>query len=102
MQGEMPFPKGFWRLTLPRKFDREAQKEFEIRIQQILSGGYTKLALDLNPVALISNSGLGQIAMTCLDLKAKGIQVSFVGISPKIKGMLDRHGLSDLLAAAKI
>ena len=102
MQGEMPFPKGFWRLTLPRKFDREAQKEFEIRIEQILSGGYTKLALDLHPVALISNSGLGQIAMTCLDLKAKGIQVRFVGISPKIKGMLDRHGLSDLLAATDI
>ncbi|MGP0593230.1 STAS domain-containing protein [Nitrospira sp. T9] len=84
MQGELQIPKDFWRLTLRRKFNRVAQKEFEARIQQILLDGYTKLGLDLNPVALISNSGLGQIAMTWLDLKAKGIQVSLAGISPKM------------------
>jgi hypothetical protein len=39
--------------------------------------------------------------MNCLDLKAKGIKVSFVENSPKMKGMLDRHGLSHLLGAAK-
>ena len=101
MQGGQ-FPKESWSLTFPRKFDKVAQKEFEARIQEILSSGYTKLALDLNLVAFISNAGLGKIAMTCMDLKAKGIRVTFVGISPKVQGMLDRHGLSDLLAAAKL
>jgi anti-anti-sigma factor len=102
MQGEVQLPNDSWRLTLPRKFDKVAQKELESRIQEILISGYTKLELDLNLVAFVSSSGLGQIAMTCLDLKAKGIQVTVVGISPKIQGMLDRHGLSDLLAAAKL
>jgi anti-anti-sigma factor len=102
MQGELQFPKDSWRLTLPRKFDKVAQKEFEARIQQILSGGYIRLSLDLSLVAFVSNSGLGQIAMTCLDLKSKGIQVTVVGISQKVQGLLDRHGLSDLLAAAKL
>ena len=86
----MQFPNDSWRLTLPRKLDKVAQKEFEAGIPQIQSGGYTTLALDLNLVVLISNSGLGQIAMIFLDLKAKGIEVNFVGISPKIQGMLDR------------
>jgi anti-anti-sigma factor len=102
MQGEVQLPNDSWRLTLPRKFDKVAQKELESRIQETLMSGYTKLELDLNLVAFVSSSGLGQIAMTCLDLKAKGIQVTVVGISPKIQGMLDRQELFDLLAAAKL
>ena len=102
MPGELQFPKDFWRLTLPRKFDEVAQKELEARIQEILMSGYTKLELDLKLVASVTGPKLCKIAMTCLDLKAKGIQVTVVGIQPKIQGMLDRHGLSDLLAAAKL
>ena len=101
MQDEGQLPKDSWHLSLPRKFDKVAQKEFEARIQEILSGGYTKLALDLSLVESTTPSGLSQIEMTYLDLKAKGIQVT-VEISPKIQGMLDRHGLSDLLSAAKL
>lgn len=102
MQDELQFQKNSWRLTLPRKFDKIAQKEFEAKIQQILSGGYIKLSLDLSLVTFVSSAGLGQITMTCLDLKAKGIQVTVDGISQKVQGLLDRHGLSDLLAAAKL
>ena len=102
MQGELQFPKDFWRLTLPMKFDEVAQKELEVRIQEILMSGYTKLELDLKLVESMTGPKLCKIAMTCLDLKAKGIQVTVVGIQPKIQGMLDRNGLSDLLAAAKL
>jgi anti-anti-sigma regulatory factor len=101
MQGEVQFPNDSWRLTLPKKFYKVAQKEFEARIQEILISGYTKLALDLSLVESTTPSGLSQIERTYLDLKAKGIQVT-IEISPKIQGMLDRHGLSDLLSAAKL
>ncbi len=100
MQGELQFQKDSRRLTLARKFDKAAQQVFESNIAELLASGHTQLELNLHLVEFISSSGLGQIAMTCFDLKAKGIQVSIVGIQPKIQGMLDRHGLSELFATA--
>ncbi len=102
MQGELQLLKGSWHLTLAGKFNKVAQKEFLSRIQEIQDRGYAKLELDLNQVTFINNSGLGRIAMTCIDLQTRGVQVSIVGISPKIHGMLDRHGLSDLLVTGKL
>ncbi len=98
MQGELQFQNHSRRLTLAKKFDKAAQKELELKIQELVASGHTKLELNLNLVEFISSSGLGQIAMTCFDLKAKGVEVTVVGVSQKIQGMLDRHGLSDLLA----
>ncbi len=98
MQSKLQFELDTWRLILAKKFDTAAQKEFDARIQEILANGYTKVELNLNLVEFINSSGLGHIATTYSDLKTKGVHVTVVGISEKIQGMLDRHGLSDLLA----
>ena len=85
-------------IVFAERYNTVAHRFIKTSIQNAISRGSTHLLFDLSQVSHITNVGVGRLSLTYLELTAKGIQVTLVGVPPKIQRLLDRHGLSRLLA----
>ena len=84
-------------IDLEDRFGKPARQRFDTSVKEVLTGPYAKVVLNFGDLLFIDSSGLGKVTLAYLDLKRKGIDVTIVGLPPKIKRLLDRHGLSRLL-----
>ena len=84
-------------IDLVDRFDKSARQKFDTSIKEVLTGHYAKVVLNFGELLYIDSSGLGKVTLAYLDLKTNGIDVTIMGLPPKIKRLLDRHGLSRLL-----
>ena len=87
-------------IDLEGRFDKVARRKFDASIKDVLTGRYSNVVFNFSPLSFIDSSGLGKIALAYLDLKRTGVEVTIVGLPPKIRRLLDRHGLSRLFSSA--
>lgn len=84
-------------LAVSGRMDTLTAPEFEAEVARRMSEGDTRLVLDLAQLAYISSAGLRSILAAAKQLKAKGGDLAFCGLSGLVAEVFAVSGFAKLL-----